>query len=71
MLRDVQTKKFNQLLDHIKKIHGAKNHDYATDQDSLSNLKLCRMLGLNLGSELWFGSVTSSVGSPSTPGRVS
>ena len=53
MKRKQQTDKFNELLDHIKKIHAAKNHDYATDQDSLSNLKLCRMLGL----QPWIGVV--------------
>ena len=53
MKRNEQTEKFNQLLDHIKEIHTNKNHDYATDEDSLSNLKLCKMVGI----EPWIGVV--------------
>ena len=54
MKRKDQTEKFNQLLDEIKKIHADKNHDYATNEDSLSNLKLCKTL---IGIPSWVGVV--------------
>ena len=54
MQREIQTKKFNDLLDQIKKIHADKNHDYATDEDSLSNLKMCKTL---IGIPSWIGVV--------------
>ena len=54
MKRNEQTEKFNQLLDEIKKIHADKNYDYATNDDSLSNLKLCKTL---IGIPSWIGCV--------------
>ena len=54
MKRNEQTKRFNKLLDEIKEIHANKNHDYATNEDSLSNLKLCKTL---IGIPSWIGCV--------------
>ena len=54
MQREMQNKKFNDLLNQIKEIHANKNHDYANNEDSLSNLKLCKTL---LGIPSWIGTI--------------
>jgi hypothetical protein len=38
--------KFHALLEEIAKLHDAKNHDYATDGDPLSNLRACEAFGV-------------------------
>lgn len=38
--------KFHELLKEIAELHNKKNSDYATDEDPLSNLKLCRQFGI-------------------------
>lgn len=38
--------KFNRLLEELKKIHDAKSHDYAKDEDPLSNLRECEKMGV-------------------------
>jgi len=37
--------RFYEMLEEMKKIHSAKNHDYAKKDDPLSNLKLTETLG--------------------------
>jgi hypothetical protein len=37
---------FELLLDEIKRLHDSKNHDYATDQDPLSNLRRAESFGI-------------------------
>jgi len=38
--------KFHELLKEITELHNKKNSDYATDEDPLSNLKLCEQFGI-------------------------
>ena len=38
--------KFYDLLEQMAKMHNRKNHDYARDDDPLSNLRACRSLGI-------------------------
>lgn len=38
--------KFHALLEEIAKLHDAKNHDYSTDADPLSNLRACEAFGV-------------------------
>jgi len=38
--------KFHELLKEIAELHNKKNSDYATDEDPLSNLKLCTQFGI-------------------------
>ena len=42
----MRNKKFEMLLDEIKKLHDRKNADYATKDDPMQNLKGCTRLGL-------------------------
>ena len=37
---------FYKLLEKMAKMHNAKNHDYARDDDPLSNLRACKSLGI-------------------------
>jgi hypothetical protein len=39
--------KFQALLDELLNMHNNKNHDYATDDDPLSNLRGAARLGVN------------------------
>jgi hypothetical protein len=38
--------RFKKLLKQMEKIHLLKNHDYAKDEDPLSNLKMSEMFGV-------------------------
>lgn len=46
MTREAQDKRFTELLNQIKEIRAKKNADYATEGDSLSNLKMSEMMGI-------------------------
>lgn len=37
---------FSELIEEIKKLHESKNHDYAQDDDPLSNLRKCERMGI-------------------------
>lgn len=37
---------FVALVDEIKALHESKNHDYAQDDDPLSNLRKCERMGV-------------------------
>ena len=39
--------KFHALLDEIRDLHDRKNHDYAADNDPLSNFRRCQALGIS------------------------
>ena len=45
--------KFYELLQQMAKTHNDKNHDYASDDDPLSNLKRAEKIGL----EPWIGAL--------------
>lgn len=52
-----------ELMLHALEIHNKKNHDYAKDQDPLSNLRMAKELGLPpyMGSLLRFGDKWSRI----------
>ena len=37
---------FYRLLDELKELHDRKNHDYSSELDPLSNLKMCEKFGI-------------------------
>jgi hypothetical protein len=43
---DTDEERFYQLLNEMKKIHDAKRHDYASEEDRFSNLMLSEMMGI-------------------------
>ena len=43
--------KFHKLLKEIAELHDAKNNDYSTSEDALSNFRLCE----NFGIPAWKG----------------
>lgn len=45
--------RFYELLEEMRETHNRKNHDYATDTDPLSNLRLCETFGV----EAWLGTL--------------
>ncbi len=45
------TDKFDALIEEIRTIRQSKSHDYAEDEDKLSNLRRCQRLGV----EPWRG----------------
>lgn len=46
MSRETQSKRFDELLDKMKELRSKKNSDYASDEDSLSNLRGSEQLGI-------------------------
>ncbi len=53
MTRTDQDKKFNALLAEMSAIRKAKNSDYGSDEDSLSNLRECESMGI----PAWVGTI--------------
>ena len=41
-----QEDRFTQLLHQLKKLHDKKSHDYAKNEDPLSNLRECEKMGV-------------------------
>jgi len=39
--------KFDLLLEEIRALHASKNHDYATAEDHLANVRRCQALGVD------------------------
>ena len=48
-----RNKEFDDVLDELKRLHDAKNHDYATDENPYKNLEKV----LSIGIEPWRGIV--------------
>ena len=38
--------RFYELIEEIKQLHAAKNHDYTKGRDALSNLRACESFGV-------------------------
>ena len=42
----VQSERFKELLEEMKKTHDAKRHDYASAEDIFANFRTCEMGGI-------------------------
>ena len=46
---NLQSERFYELLDTMKKTHDAKRHDYANEEDVFANFRTCETAGIPAG----------------------